>query len=1136
MHIACLSTVSAKPSAYQDILSKHNSLVQGLQVGLRLSDVREAVDYLTNNKNELQILFGGLSDQQLLSPHTFLAPLNEFGVAMQQFLSFITVDFASSGKRPARQSKFNAAVLKVYRERFRAMATTLRDMMQRLWPILEPRAQRGDRIVLLQVRNVLEELLQAEALLSSRDEIAQDTLQLLNRLARFVSSNLLSPLVERVNRLLAWIARYLSCGLTVDAATKPAVRTANIQLGMYGMEFYLGSMPVAFLGSTVDSNRAMFQLWLAGFRRALRLYSSDSHNQQLSNELQLRKQPDLFQFEPGLFADFLDEADLLLFAETLIMHYLSGPAVAELGRMQLLKEQLTHADFVQDPEIVQAQNDASQVAEVADTVQHPLAGALRASRLRFDSALDKTKQMLTNLLPKEDENSPEFRERQWHRSGEVAAYFASGQLPTSVPDFASRPEMQELADAYLAMAQVAFDIEVDLADDFWEETGAQPPESLLRQLEHRADLLEAGVTEVGAPSRSPAPSRGRSPVRPMPNRPAPPGQQPAPVPAVQPDPQRGRSPRRPLSAAQQQAQQDAAANLQGSMVLTEGLVSRLTSATSSVFKFAASSFSRLNIQNKTLVVCSIIALVQYASPATQYAIATVKLWGGDIDAIAQMQQDNADMAEANLIYEQHYNAAYNRLAPNSGVVEIDRVASLQENFGFAFAVDRNLLDSNGNVDLALAEFIRQAAQNPNTQQAVDALLNRDLSPASLMNLERPLILSSLRSRPGFPLEQDPIISIANFIVTTRQRPDVSWANQAVSRLRAQLKLVQQNADLTARDRELLRIFGIRAKTAVGVMIGARKDIYDDYEIGPMPEAAPPIPSYPFDPESGVAFTPPSLGPLPESAKVRTNPELRRRVDEILHEANSTGFWAFVTNEQALLYTLSFMAVLLVWFFMHGKVRNPNSGNYVWDLSRGIPIYILSTMLLIGIPEYGDFGTAVTLTGAVAEGLANGWISYLTTFNRASLLYNIVTGIRYLFPGWALRGFLYAVAAKSSYDALVDGIIRETLGFFRGQAGATGSLQLTRAIEASPPAQQMELFQFNQQNMNQLGQAANMILTELQQLNRNQQQLNRNQQQMLSEMQNFRLQSRSSVPVPGAYRLPLLTQEDIDSGSHRLFGH
>src|SRR3989338_9071736 len=176
-HTSCSKSISSSFNAYQSIVGQNGSLVQGLQVGVRIDQVRNALKYLRSNSSEIHNMFKSANTNECLKPHRLLPQLHEFAVAIVQFEAYSSVDFPLLARQFGIRTEFETKGLATYRERFRSVAHTLRSFMHKFWPILQPNTSRAGRVFLMQIRNILEELLQGDALLQSTDLIGVSVLR-----------------------------------------------------------------------------------------------------------------------------------------------------------------------------------------------------------------------------------------------------------------------------------------------------------------------------------------------------------------------------------------------------------------------------------------------------------------------------------------------------------------------------------------------------------------------------------------------------------------------------------------------------------------------------------------------------------------------------------------------------------------------------------------------------------------------------------------------------------------------------------------------------------------------------------------------------------------------------------------------
>lgn len=1053
LHVACRNSASSPHIAYQTVLREHGSLIGAVHVGVSMSQVREALRYLRSNESQLQVLFSSVSTAQCVKPHRFLSQFNEFAVAIRQFDIYSTVDFpvAMRGKR-----SFDGRGLTAYRERFRVVAHSLRVFMEKFWPAIKPMSSAGNQIVLLQIRSIIEELLQGEALLRDTDQVDQSVVQTLNKLVRFIDTTLFDPLAEKLCGIMAWIGRYASSVLAADSSRNTEVKITSTQLGIFGTEVYLETVPTQFLGPKIESHKSAFQTWLAGLRTALR--QSTVTQERIRNEPVLRAQPDLFALTTsGQLADLLDEPDLRFFADAILPQFLSGfSSVDTMSAMQKIL-QISHNKLVIDPSVDQVIVDSKTVQNVAETVNHPQAKDLELVTAEFYERLQKIAGNLKEHLSRLDRDSSEFREIQFSVISYVSRSLITGEALTDdglgITAYILGDDFGALLDSYFRMTQLMFDIECDLADDFHDE--------------FMDDLLNGDDDEEIRPQPVPvqAPGdRGRSPRRP--------GSQAPPIPSQPPPDPRGRSPRRPgraiiLANQQQQANlandpsQQAILPAVANAVRAEGAAaSGLTATTRRIAASWAWWAGAQVVSNlpgtmwgkfaSSIAAAAFLTVANYTYSGVSNAMQLYQdreRWNRMYDYVEVLEERDAQWTEYFKLNGVVIEKIRSYIDPSAGENLVQFGLDCQGSHPISENIDANVLTAAYKISFTKLDRVMGAIISQTVEDAVDTIRRMTINPGSYVNVQNVPSKTNLATESN--LYADRTVLITDFIVRSGQS---DWIDLARSRMVNQLDRIEASAQ-TDRDRAVMRLlggelivgaahFGVNPRDIETPTYGTSKVQFGPTTTLPKRDYASMSPA-----ASGVTDAPDVLGkiferPIPLSEQEQAIFEQARRDASVA----GTGLDGFLQNEKPLVIAMVLYALL--WGYYALGSNDPNARRYTKKLAIGLVASIALTMLLI-LPEYLDilskvkgefFRYGVTEELIKSSGIG-GWILY----GGQNLIGGLATGVKAM-AGYAGPAFrrpaLTFVALYPNMLATLEYIPYNIIGlflrWFRGEAGPAHS--------------------------------------------------------------------------------------------------
>lgn len=1070
-HTACSKSASAPLNAYQNVINEHGSIVQGLQVGVQLSQIRNALKYLRSNSSELQTLFKSVSTAQCLRPRQFLAELNNFGVAMEQFKTFSAVDFPLLSKRWGIRSEFETKGLATYRERFRSVAYTLQSFMLKFWPILRPHSNRASQVLLLQIRNILEEFLQGDAMLRNTDMISINVIRVLNKLIQFIYDALLDPLAEKLVVLFSWIGRYLSATLAVESIHSTQARSANVHLGLFGTEMYLGAIPSRLLGPKADGDKAMFQMWLQGFCAALRTHGNNGRNyQHILNEPLLKEQSELFCVDTRQLADLLDESDMRFFAQSLIVPYATGLSMVDTCRAIQKLGMSLHHNLAFDPGVQQVQADVAQVATVAEAFQHPLLGELQEVSAAFNQTLKIVTDLLAERLSSIDPSSPEFRIQQWELVGQIARHLVTGEEITpnefSTLDICVGKPMLKLASEYMRMIQLTYDIEYDLTNDYDDDILDDEADK-----EERATLTAKGqpthivagdgdIVEAGGGRRGRVLERGHSPVRP-------------PIYTLRPEDRRNNEQQQvaagsilnvvintapsapPVSSENNSNSREAAAESNRSRSRTRPQrpgqpeptqTSRCSDLLWGAGKFVALKvgavlLSAVIITAATTGLPHISSLTNIATCSSQLQVCQDQLQ----DPLFAYQFFPVPETAPRVMLDLQNSIAVPGKPPPSG----------------AF-YDRLFLNNDYTLDMAKVNIVLEASRfgtaggGSKIAQAVQMIRNLGVNPASLVNLNETNIGTKLEQT-----SQDdncPVVRLATFISLSGQD---DWDTDMIERIKRQSEKAKPES-LTVVDKRLQGICGLvkmQPLLNASLLVGAEGD--QMYAVG----GARNLPTYGPEnfapaPEARAAVTQDPSFDLPEVEPLGWASYQSARSQFVPLESAVR----FVEGEIPLVLLLFYVIVFLlpwVWFSSH----NVNVPRYKKILCAAV-LYTVGLSAVTIVPKYLGFMDTATLSASkiidgagVGETIRTGYgLYFVASAVEALALWanNLIGG--FFDAAWLLRTTLGVspltiASIEPSYHMVTETRDR-ILNFFRGEAGASNTLAAVGALTS--PSQEIQI--------------------------------------------------------------------------------
>lgn len=1059
-HTSCRKSASSALNAYQSVINSSGSLVQALQVGASISDIRQALKYLKSNTSELRALFKSLTLAQYTKPHQFLSQLNEFGIAMVQFDAYTVVDFPLLSRQFGIRSEFETKGLATYRERFRSVAHTLRIFMHRFWPILRPNSSQSGRLLLLQIRNVLEELLQGDALLRSTDLINLSVIRTLNKLVKFIRDALLDPLADTFSTLFSWLGRYLSASLTVESVHSPKARNENVHLGLFGTELYLEAFPSKLVGPKVEGDKAMFQLWLGGFRTALRTHGDSGRAvAEILEEPLLKEKPEFFSISTGQLADLLDEPDLRFFSESLLLSFLCGVSMVDTCRAIHKLTLARHHNLADDPELRQVQADVAQVVSVAESFQHPLLDELRVVTARFNQTLSIVKNELTERLSTVNRATSEFREQQWSIVGQIAHHLASEEPITSdgtgVLDICLGKPMAMLASEYMRMIQLTYDIEYDLTDDYYD---------YLLDSDDDDDDNNTDVEPREQPTRV------------------------AVGPIVEVEPRsRGRSPRRPLSQQLLQQQNNIVNNVVNNYAAAPaGNEVQPAEMANSQRSRSMDRYHKKKEKGKqkkrtlTSIACDFlwqgpvkmglkfVATITLITAAT-YGLPNLAIFGNtDVctDALAecQMQTDrlfddisllNARLQDPLRLYTLFPEP---EIAPKVLLDQFNSYGS-KERFPNGAPYDRNFLNSAYELDMEKVNAVIDASLMPDRDAAVRIVRDMTVNPASLINLEGVNIQTRFEGS---------VIGLAEFIGRSGQR---DWDDDMCWRLRHQTENIEPGSE-TAQDRRLQEICGI---VRVSKTADAKFKLVGVIEVPDQPgiEWTTKFGERKLSSESSTAPSPPSraiptinptLNLLNDTHLPSVPPEVRKAYERGLGGVHSPSLGERIAEaELPLMIMLLYVAlILLPWYWFVSS--NPNATRYVQQL-RGAWIYTLAWTVATVVPRHLSFMDVATMTaGNLASGASMSdtfWGSYV--WNLGSSVVGATWSALGTSHTWGMAPLMMASAGPSYHMA--EEIIGGVLNTFRGQAGPANTIAaITQSVAPTAVPAQAQAFQMQMRSL------------------------------------------------------------------------
>lgn len=1056
-HTSCSKSISSSFNAYQSIVGQNGSLVQGLQVGVRIDQVRNALKYLRSNSSEIHNMFKSANTNECLKPHRLLPQLHEFAVAIVQFEAYSSVDFPLLARQFGIRTEFETKGLATYRERFRSVAHTLRSFMHKFWPILQPNTSRAGRVFLMQIRNILEELLQGDALLQSTDLIGVSVLRLLNKLVRFVRDAVLDPLADKFSTIFAWLGRYLSAVLSFEAVHSTEAHSVNVQLGMFGTELLFEAFPGHLSGPRSDGDRAMFQKWLHGFRSALRTFQNKArHNEHVLNDKLLKERADLIAIDPAQFADLLDESNLQFFAESLVVSFLSGLSMVDTCRAIHDTLALLHHNFANDPTIQQVQADVAQVSSAAEAFHHPLLDELQRASASFNQTLNVVATELTKRLETMDRNSPKFREQQWTIVGHLSHYLTTGEPittdETGIVDICTGKSMLMLASEYMRMVQLTYDIESDLTDDYYD---------------HLFDSDDEGEEVPKTPQ----------------NRPS--------LVGVGPVVVRGRSPRRPrLARLAEQYADDQAQNLTV-IINTANTANAATPGPAPIPAEVSNgerSNSRKRKKEKTFTSEACNSLFQTAGRMTGTAVPYIALLLMVIfatvavpffknlsdtselsKALSECQALGVQTWERNLALKdenlQYFNLIGDlELAKRLAVDRINtRFRDDDPNEPRNGAIyDHNFLNRDMTLNLELLRSVYSTVRNEPKDEAVRLIKSMEVNPASLVNCEETSISTQ---------NTGDVVGLARFI---QNSGEPEWIEAARERIKNQLESGKL-ANPQPRTQATMDVLGLAIKQVVeSKLVGVQGEKTQFEVVYTKPATGDYTPPPVDSPEQAVNVSNPLEGLLNNTVNATTPYEFKTYGRESIYgsfrgllEADSAGV-RFAHGELPLATMLIFVAVILITFYWTMS-NNPNAPRYLMQMRTLWLLSVGATAVLI-VPQYLGFMDTATLGAAFLvksesffDTIFGGWSWKFgfDVFNETMKIWSSKFNVP-LPPGNVLAFGTGMFALRPTYHMVME-ITESVLGFFRGAAGAANNLHAITA-PANPQLEQSKEALYNHQRL------------------------------------------------------------------------
>lgn len=513
VHIGCRHSASIPHVAYQTVILEHGTLTQGLNVGtLDAETIRNALKYLRGNKQTLITLFESISDEQIKRPHVFLGSLNDCAIAFERFNTYNTVDFPLTKRANKDKSSFEVSGLATYRKLFTELASRFRFFMQEFWPVLRPGSNQSERVLLLQIRAILEEFLQGESLLRSTERISIQGIQILNKLIMFVGNSVLQPVITRVTGVMEWIGYLLSAiTLTIGRHGSKEARDKVAQLLLYTYEVKDYVRPARYMDPEFDSHRAKVQAWLTNTIALVRSHPPDNETlAHLSTLPALTRNPCMLGGNMASYIELLDEPDMFLYAETLIGQFLAGPSFLLLCNIYSRMAKITTADSEINSSMTGVKRDCLIILTKARSISHPRTAELQKLLQEFDSSLVTAAASMNEQIKAHPVGS------RWELLQSMTRVLTEGSDPES-----KEPPLSEdvfaFVGTYVQLLELMVDVENDLYDDRGEDSDTEDDDE-----EETMNTL-IGAKKAKGKGKSPSPS-------------------PDPSPSPTPDPRRGRVP------------------------------------------------------------------------------------------------------------------------------------------------------------------------------------------------------------------------------------------------------------------------------------------------------------------------------------------------------------------------------------------------------------------------------------------------------------------------------------------------------------------------------------------------------------------------------------------------------------------